>query len=134
MRLVLDTSVLIETAGAITLPADTSAAISVASLSELHFGVLEAEDPSERARRLQRLSMIESGFNPLPITARVARLHGELCAAVVRMGRQPRRRTMGLLIAATAADVGAALATLNVRDFAGLEEFVEVTDWRSLAG
>lgn len=132
MRLVLDTSVLIETTGRVALPADTMTAISVASLSELHFGALATDDPLERAHRLQRLAVIESGFNPLPVTASVVRTHGELCAAVVRIGRQPRRRMMNLLIAATAADAGAAVATLNVVDFAGLEEFVEVVDWQSM--
>lgn len=47
-------------------------------------------------------------------------------AAVLAAGRQPRHRAMDLLIAATAADFGATLVTLNLGDFAGLEDFVPV--------
>lgn len=54
MRAVLDTSVLI---GA-EPPGDVEAAISVASITELHFGVLVAADDDERARRTDRLASI----------------------------------------------------------------------------
>ena len=64
MRALLDTSVLIGQ----DPPADVEAAISVASITELHFGVLLTDDPDERARRADRLAVIESTFDPLPIT------------------------------------------------------------------
>ena len=54
MRALLDTSVLIGD----TAPRDVEAAISVASLAELHFAVLIATDDDERARRSQRLGAI----------------------------------------------------------------------------
>lgn len=69
MRALLDTSVLIGAAE----PQGIEAAISVASIAELHFGVLVADDDNERATRTQRLGAIESTFDPLPITAEVAR-------------------------------------------------------------
>ncbi|MGL5911708.1 MAG: VapC toxin family PIN domain ribonuclease, partial [Phycicoccus sp.] len=61
MRAVLDTSVLIGD----DAPADVEAAISVASLTELHLGVLLATDDEERARRTDRLAAVEAAFDPL---------------------------------------------------------------------
>jgi toxin FitB len=113
MRVLLDTSVLI----AEEPPADVEAAISVASLAELHFGVLVAADDDERARRTQRLGVIESTFDPLPVTADVAREWGRLAAAVSSRGGQPRRRAIDLAIAATANVQGVPLLTHNPSDF-----------------
>jgi predicted nucleic acid-binding protein len=85
MRAPLDTSVLIgiEDSGAL------EAAISSASLAELHFGVLVASDGDERARRALRLGVIESTFEPLPIDAAVAREWGRLAAGVRTRGDSP---------------------------------------------
>jgi predicted nucleic acid-binding protein len=113
MRALLDTSVLIGDAA----PEGVEAAISVASLAELHFGVLVAPDDDERAARTQRLGAIESTFDPLPITAEVAREWGRLAAAVSTRGGQPRKRTMDLAIAATANVHRVPLLTDNVSDF-----------------
>ena len=74
MRALLDTSVLI---GAES-PGELSGAISAASLAELHFGVLVADSEDERARRSQRLGVIEATFDPLPVDAAVAREWGRL--------------------------------------------------------
>jgi predicted nucleic acid-binding protein len=113
MRAVLDTSVLISDEP----PADVEAAISVASLADLHFGVLVASDDDERALRTQRLGAIESTFEALPITPEIAREWGRLAAAVRNRGGQPRRRAMDLAIAATANAHGVPLLTHNRRDF-----------------
>jgi toxin FitB len=113
MRALLDTSVLI---GA-EPPPDVEAAISVASLAELHFGVLVTGDDDERALRTQRLGAIESTFEALPITAEIAREWGRLAAAVRNRGGQPRRRAMDLAIAATANAHGVPLLTHNGGDF-----------------
>lgn len=56
----------------------------------------------------------------------VAISYGRLATAVVEAGRQPRRRTMDLLIAATAHAHGARPYTRNPGDFAGLDQLVEV--------
>jgi predicted nucleic acid-binding protein len=85
MRALLDTSVLIGSEP----PPDVEAAISVASLAELHFGVLVAGDDDERALRTQRLGAIESTFEALSITAEIAREWGRLAAAVLNRGGQP---------------------------------------------
>ncbi|MGH3274663.1 MAG: hypothetical protein ACRDNZ_10155 [Streptosporangiaceae bacterium] len=83
MKVVLDTSVLI---GA-DATADVEAAISVASITELHFGVLITDDPDERARRADCLAVVEATFDPLPVTVEVAPAWGRLAAAVAQRGR-----------------------------------------------
>ena len=88
MRVLLDTSVLI----AAESPGELEGAISAASLAELHFGVLVAGLEDERARRSQRLGVIEATFDPLPVDAAVAREWGRLAAAVATRGVKPRRR------------------------------------------
>lgn len=123
-RALLDTSVLI---GGDIDPIDGALAISAISVAELQFGVLVAKTAAARAERLRRLSIIQQHFDPLPVDEAVAISYGRLAAAVVDAGRQPRRRSMDLLIAATAHAHGARLHTRNVEDFAGLEELVDIT-------
>lgn len=121
MRVLLDTSVLIAAAG----PGELEGAISAASLAELHFGVLVAAAEDERARRSQRLGVIEATFDPLPVDAAVAREWGRLAAAVVSRGRKPRRRGLDLVIAATANVHKVPLLTLNAKDFALIPDLVD---------
>jgi predicted nucleic acid-binding protein len=122
VRALLDTSVLI---GAES-PGTLEGAISSASLAELYFGVLVARDPDERARRAQRVGVIEATFDPLPIDAAVAREWGRLAAAVSARGGQPRRRALDLAIAATANVAGVPLMTHNDADFQLIEDLVQV--------
>src|SRR5690348_4359640 len=122
MRALLDTSVLI---GADD-PGALEGAISAASLAELHFGVLNARDEDERARRALRLGVIESTFEPLPIDAAVAREWGRLAAAVQTRGGQPRRRAVDLAIAATANVHGVPLLTRNAADLQLIADLVDV--------
>ena len=122
MRALLDTSVLI----AAESPGDLEGAISAASITELHFGVLVAADDDERARRAQRLGVVEAAFDPLPIDVTVAREWGRLAAAIGTRGGNPRRRAIDLAIAATANVHGVPLITHNVKDFAPIEDLVDV--------
>ena len=122
MRAILDTSVLIGSAA----PGDLEGAISAASVAELHYGVLVAADPDERARRTQRLGIIEATFDPLPIDAAVAREWGRLAAAIVSRGGRARRRAIDLVIAATANVHGVPIATRNPKDLALIDDLVEV--------
>ncbi len=124
MRALLDTSVLI--AG--EPPPDVEAAISVASLAELHFGVLVAADDDERAIRTQRLGAIESTFDALPVSADVAREWGRLAAAVSNRGGQPRRRAMDLVLAATANVHGVPLLTRDTADFKIISDLTDARD------
>jgi predicted nucleic acid-binding protein len=122
VRAVLDTSVLIGSEA----PGDLEGAISTASLAELHFGVLVASDPDERALRTQRLGIVEATFDPLPVDAAVAREWGRLAAAVASRGGRARRRAIDLAIAATANVHAVPLATRNAGDLALIEDLVEV--------
>jgi predicted nucleic acid-binding protein len=121
VRVLLDTSVLIAAEG----PGELEGAISAASLAELHFGVLVAKSDDERARRAQRLGVIEATFEPLPIDAAVARVWGRLAAAVVSRGGKPRRRAVDLAIAATAVVHDVPLLTRNPKDFALIADLVD---------
>jgi predicted nucleic acid-binding protein len=56
----------------------------------------------------------------------VAESYGRLGAWVVEVGRQPRGRSLDLMMAATAHAHGARLYTRNPDDFRGLEDLVEV--------
>jgi toxin FitB len=124
VRVLLDTSVLIASEG----PGELEGAISAASLAELHFGVLVASSEDERARRSQRLGVIEATFDPLPVDAAVAREWGRLAAAVVGRGGQPRRRAVDLVIAATANVHKVPLLTRNPKDFALIGDMVDARE------
>ncbi|KGM14052.1 type II toxin-antitoxin system VapC family toxin [Cellulomonas bogoriensis] len=125
MRTILDTSVLV--AGGVG-EVSGELAISAVSLAEIHFGVLVARNDVDRARRLRLLTELTSRFDPLPVDATVASSFGLLAAAVKHAGRQPRPRSMDLLIAATAHAHDARLATLNAGDLVGTTDLVEVVD------
>lgn len=124
-RGILDTSVV--TADEVS-PLPGLFAIGAATLAELHFGVLVAKSAQVRAERLRRLTILQHRFEALPLDEEVAASSGRLAAAVVEAGRQPRRRVMDLLIAATAHAHQAVLYTRNPDDFAGLEELVEIRE------
>jgi predicted nucleic acid-binding protein len=126
VRGLLDTSVVIALEAS-RLPAE--AAISVATLAELHFGVHLAIDEQARALRLRRLGEIESRFAALPIDEAVARAYGELAGATSIAGRKVRTRVMDLFIAATARVHDVPLYTRNRQDF---EPFAGLIDIESV--
>jgi predicted nucleic acid-binding protein len=117
----LDTSVLI---GAEEGP-DEDSAISVVSLTELHFGVLVAPDEEARAHRMRRLAIVEDRFDALPFNAEAARECGRLHAAVAQRGGKPRRRAFDLAIAATANVNRVPLLTYNAKDFEIVADLVD---------
>lgn len=123
VRAILDTSVVVST-GVGPLAGDMG--ISVVSLAELHFGVLVAQDQDVRAERLRRLLALQREFDPLPVDRAVAASYGQLAAAVVTVGRQPRARALDLLIAATAHAHTARLYTRNAADLRGLEDIIDI--------
>jgi len=122
-RGILDTSVLVADD---VIPIPGELAVSVASIAELHFGVLVARNEQTRAVRLARLSAIQRRFDALPIDDAVAESYGRLAARVAAVGRQPRARVTDLLIAATAHAHGATVYTRNAEDLAGLEDLVTI--------
>ena len=111
--------------GELPPPDNVEAAISVVSITELHFGVLVADDDDERALRTARLSVVEATFDPLPVSVEVARAWGQLAAAVTRRGGNPRRRQIDLAIAATAQVEGVPLLTENIGDFQIIDDLVD---------
>jgi predicted nucleic acid-binding protein len=125
VKALLDTSVVLAP-DLDPLPGDL--AISSITLAEMHFGVLVAKESAARAERLRRLLFLQRTFDALPIDDAVAASYGQIAAAVVDAGRQPRARSMDLLIAATAHAHSALLYTRNAADFRGLENLLEVVE------
>jgi predicted nucleic acid-binding protein len=123
VRGLLDTSVVIALEAS-RLPAE--AAISAATLAELHFGVHLAKDERARALRLRRLGEIESRFAALPIDEAVARAYGELAAATSITARKVRTRVMDLFIAATARVHDVPLYTRNRQDFEPFAGLIDI--------
>jgi predicted nucleic acid-binding protein len=110
-------------------------AISAVTLAELSAGPHEVRpeteqdvyfEAPERARRLDVLQRAEHEFDPIPFDADAARAYGRVTASVIAAGRKPRRRTVDLMIAATAIAAELPLYTTNPGDFAGLDHLVTV--------
>ena len=110
-------------------------AISAVTLAELSAGPHEVRpdteqdadfEVAERARRLDVLQRAEHEFDPIPFDADAARAYGRVTAAVIAVGRKPRRRAVDLMIAATAIAAELPLYTTNPDDFAGLSHLVSV--------
>jgi toxin FitB len=123
VRAILDTGVVIATDIG---PLDGELAISAITLAEMHFGVLVAKEREVRAERLRRLLALQRTFDALPLDDAVAASYGHIAAAIVDAGRQPRARSMDLLIAATAHAHSARLYTRNGADFTGLDNLIEI--------
>lgn len=100
--------------------------ITAVTLGELSYGPNATDDPAKRAGRMVVLQYAESTFDALPYDSDAARLFGQISAAVRAAGREPRKRSLDLMIAATAASNGLPLYTANVDDFKGTENLVEV--------
>lgn len=65
-------------------------------------------------------------FDPIPFDADAARTYGRVVAAVVAVGRKPRRRIADLMIASVAITEGLPLFTTNPDDFVGLDRLLTV--------
>jgi predicted nucleic acid-binding protein len=70
------------------LPDEVS--VSVVTLAELELGVLVAQDPDARARRLATLTRVREETSGLPADHRVASAYARLAAAELAAGRKPR--------------------------------------------
>ena len=102
-------------------------AIAAITLAELAAGPHATSDPSERARRQQRLQLAEATFDPLPFDADCARAYGLVYAQTLTTDRKARgSRAVDLLIAATALANQLPLYTANVADFTALEPLLDI--------
>ncbi|MDQ3630066.1 MAG: PIN domain-containing protein [Actinomycetota bacterium] len=127
LRGLIDTSVVIgiEHVAPGALPAQM--AIAAVTLAELAAGPHAAGDPTERARRQDRLQRAEATFDAIPFDADAARAYGRLYAEVASGRRKARgKRALDLLIAATALAAELPLYTRNPYDFDGLHALIDV--------
>ncbi len=109
MRALLDTSVVVT-----GLRLDGIAgAVSVVTVAELRYGVARRPPEPELQVRRTRLAHVRRTYAPLPVDEAVAEAWGELAAHCLARGRQPRRRAMDLMIAATAQAHGLTLLSLD---------------------
>jgi len=123
----VDTSVIIDLDRIPLAALPVEMTISAMTLAELAAGPHATNDPKERAQRQERLQYVEATFEPLPVNAYVARAYGKVYAAVADSGRKARgRRSIDLLIAATAVAEGLPLYTRNAEDFSGLAGLLDV--------
>jgi predicted nucleic acid-binding protein len=126
-RGLIDTSVVIDLERVTQADLPLELAVSAITMAELAAGPHATTEPAERARRQDRLQRAEATFDPLPVDADVARAYGRIYAMVAASGRKARgRRTVDLLIAATALAANLPLYTRNPDDFAGLSDLLDV--------
>lgn len=126
-RGLLDTSVIIDLEHLDVEQLPVEAAISAITMAELAAGPHATQDPSERARRQDRLQRAEAVFDPLLFDADASRAYGRIYAAVAAAGRKARgARAVDLLIAATACAADLPIYTRNPDDFNGLHDLVDV--------
>jgi predicted nucleic acid-binding protein len=132
---VLDTNIVILRAWIDPEALPDQMAVTAITLAELSAGPHEVRDDgtrdayeiqAERARRTEIVQRVEHEFDPIPFDAEAARLYGRVCAAVVAVGRKPRRRSLDLMIASIAVAEGLPLYTTNPDDFVGLERLLTV--------
>ena len=122
----LDTCVVIELGGQAMDESQVpdEQAITAITIGELSVGPLVATDADERSRRQMRLQAIEAQFGAatLPYDAAAARVFGRVMAAALLHGRTSRARISDFQIAAIAISHDLPLYTINVDDFAGIED------------
>jgi predicted nucleic acid-binding protein len=108
---VLDTSIFIadEQGRPLARPLPEEVGVSVVTLAELELGVLVAQDPDVRSRRLSTLTRVREQTSGLPADDRVASAYARLAATELAAGRRPR--VHDTWIAATALAHGAEVWT-----------------------
>ena len=122
MRSVLDTSIVIASDVA---SLDGDLAISSVTLAELHFGVLVAKQQQRVPSACAVCCCSSEPLTPFPSTKR-SRPVTASSRQPSQAGRQPRARSLDLLIAATAHAHSARLYTRNAEDYLGIEGLVDV--------
>jgi predicted nucleic acid-binding protein len=125
-RGIIDTSVVIDLGRVSPDQLPRELAIAAVTLAELAAGPHATTDPTERARRQDRLQRVEATFDPIAFDVAAARAYGRIYAELVSGGRRARGRAADLLIAATALAAELPVYTANPSDFDGLGGLIEV--------
>jgi predicted nucleic acid-binding protein len=68
------------------VPDDIS--VCVVTVGELFLGVILADDPEQRARRLRTVAFVQSTFEPLPVDEAAAHAWADLVGALRRTGKR----------------------------------------------
>ncbi len=127
-RGLVDTSVVIELERIDPEALPDKMSVSAITLAELAAGPHATDDPTERARRQERLQLTETTFDAIPFDGDCARACGRVYAQTLQAGRKARgRRAVDLLITATALAAKLPLYTANPDDFEGLADLIQVT-------
>ena len=101
--------------------------VSALSMAEIVQGPLFAASAAERRSRDRIVLDAHRAFpQPLPFDAACVPAYQSVAAATLEAGRHPRRRTLDLLIAATAHAHGLSLYTQNGDDVEHLTDLVTV--------
>jgi predicted nucleic acid-binding protein len=126
-RAILDTSVVIDLERIDPARLPDEPLITAITMAELAAGPQATADPTERARRQDRLQRAEAAFAPLPFDDGAARAYGRIYAEIASAGRKPRGpRAVDLFIAAIALDVGLPLYTRNPSDVDALRQLITI--------
>ncbi len=125
----LDTSVVVDLHRYARLPGalPEEALVSAITLAEIVQAPLFARDTEERrARERLILDALRAFPDPVPFDIACVSAYRSIATATVAAGRQTRRRTIDLLIAATAHAHGLVLYTRNAADVDHLSSLIEI--------
>lgn len=102
--------------------------LSVITISELLYGVVQAVDPTIRAKRSVFVEQLIEDFEVLPIDLEIARIHAGLSVEMDRAGTPIGRHVLWL--AATCLQQGLSIVTFNEREFRRVPGLI-VENWLS---
>jgi len=107
---------------------DETLLLSVITVSELLHGVHRAHTPLQKARRSAFVESVVDRFPLLPVDLPSARMHAEIWAELLAVGRMIGAHDLWLAAAALAH--GLSLVTANAREF-GRVPGLQVETWSS---
>lgn len=125
----LDTSVVIELFRHVRDPdvLPDEVFVSAITMAEIVQGPLFARTDADRSARDRLVLDAQRAFpEPIPFDAACVAAYRSVAARTVTAGRHPRRRTLDLLIAATAQAHALALYTANAADVDHLRDILDV--------
>lgn len=102
--------------------------VSSVSYAEMSFWLSVTDDLDQRAERQLRYDQVRARFGAgIPVTDATAASYGLLFAACHRADRTSRARSLDIMIAATAHELGATVVTRNPADLDAVAHIVDVT-------